>query len=194
MTLDFDSLRASLYDKYPRQETEDIMVAFTDEDFRRVEAFVEQIVAQKPNERRTDLSADDRLTNEVVGKLGEVAFSHHFGLPVDWEVRRGGDDWDFELPNGETVDVKAVPVKRNMEYNYGIPIGDGESPATYYVQVLISPDHQYGVITGVISRKKFHATARVETGWGHHGSVNPNVVNRTQLSQDWPECFYEVVQ
>lgn len=170
--------------------TGDIVVAFAYSDYDQVDAFVEQIVAQKPNERRTELSEEDRMAFEVAGKLGEVAFSRHFGWPVDWDVRLGGDDWDFELLNGETVDVKSVPVERNMDYDYGIPIGDGESPATYYVQVLISPDREYAVITGGISRRRFHAIARKESGWEHRGSVEPNVVNRSQLRQCWPECFY----
>jgi hypothetical protein len=168
----------------------DRYVAFAYSDFDQVDAFVKQIVAQKPNVRRTELSEEDRMEFEVVGKLGEVAFSRHFGWPVDWVVRSGGDDWDFELSNGETVDVKSVPVKKNMDYDFGIPIGDGESPATYYVQVLVSPDHEYGVITGVISHKRFEVIAREEDSWGHRGSVKPNVVNRSQLSQSWPEFFY----
>ena len=77
-----------------------------------------------------------------------------------------------------------------MDYDFGVPIGEGESPATYYVQVLISPNRQYGVITGGISRKRFHDIARREGDWKHRGSVEPNVVNRSQLSQCWPECFY----
>jgi hypothetical protein len=167
----------------------DIVVAFTDEDHRRVREFVQQIVANKPNERRTELSEYDRLDFECVGKLGEVAFSHHFGWPVDWIVRLGGDGWDFELSNGETVDVKSVPVEKSMGYDFGIPIGEGESLATYYVQVLVAPDRQYGLITGGISRERFDAIAREEAGWQHRGSVNPNVVNRSQLRTCWPECF-----
>ena len=170
------------------------MVPLTREDRHRVEVFVKQIVAQKPNKRRTELSTDDRLAFEIVGKLGEVAFSHHFGWPVDWVVRLGGDSWDFELPNGETVDVKSVPVKRNMGYDFGIPIGEGESLATYYVQVLIAPNRLYGVITGGISRERFYDTAHEEDGWEHRGSVRPRVVNRSQLSQAWPECFYPPVE
>lgn len=166
-----------------------IAVPFTEEDQQMVEAFVEKIVAQKPNERRTQLTATQRLDGEIVGKLGEVAFSHHFGWPVDWEVHLGGDGWDFELGNGETVDVKSVSVKKNMDYDYGIPIGDGESPATYYVQVLVSPGYKYGLITGGISRKRFHAIARTESDWEHRGSVQPQVVNRSQLNANWPECF-----
>ena len=168
----------------------DITVGLTAEDYLRVGVFVGQITTQKPNERRTELSPNDRLAFEIAGKLGEVAFSHHFGWPVDWVVRPGGDDWDFELANGDTVDVKSVPVERNMDYDFGIPIGEGESPATYYVQVLISPDRQHGVITGGISRKRFHDIARREGGWQHRGSVEPNVVNRSQLSQSWPKYFY----
>jgi hypothetical protein len=169
----------------------DIAVAFTDEDHRRVETFVQQIVAQKPNVRRTQLSETDRMDFEVVGKLGEVAFSHHFGWPVDWGVRLGGDLCDFELANGETVDVKSVPVQKNMDHDYGIPVGDGESLATYYVQVLVSPDRQRAVITGGISRERFDAISYKEEGWQHRGEVRPNVVSRSSLKQCWPECFYQ---
>ena len=142
----------------------DITVRLTVEDYLRVGVFVGQITTQKPNERRTELSPDDRLAFEIAGKLGEVVFSRHFGWPVDWVVRPGGDDWDFELANGHTVDVKSVPVEQNMDYDFGVPIG--------------------------ISRKRFHDIARREGGWKHRGSVEPNVVNRSQLSQCWPECFY----
>lgn len=48
----------------------DITVRLTVEDYLRVGVFVGQITTQKPNERRTELSPDDRLAFEIAGKLG----------------------------------------------------------------------------------------------------------------------------
>jgi hypothetical protein len=46
---------------------------------------------------------------ELVGLVGEVAFSHMFGLPVNWHRNPGGDGRiDFVIPLGFTVDVKCA--------------------------------------------------------------------------------------
>src|SRR6185295_3287464 len=124
------------------------------------------------------------------GKLGEVAFGRCFGYAVDWSIHAGGDGYDFRLRDGSTVDVKAIAVERNMAHDFCIPIGPDESFATYFVQALIAPDWQTGVITGGISRKKFFTLAGVEEGWSHRGTVQPFVVKRSQLSRVYPPVFW----
>ena len=47
----------------------------------------------------------DPFKVERVGRLGEIAFSKIFGVPVDLGYREGGDSYDFLL-NGQHYDIK----------------------------------------------------------------------------------------
>lgn len=166
-------------------------VDFTAEEIGQVCWFVEQIKRAKPNVRRTAPQSEEfRDGNELAGKLGEVAFGRHFGRGVDWEVRLGGDVFDFQLEDGTTVDTKAVLVLKNIDYDFTMPLAPEEMKADYYVQVLVDKTLDFGVLTGWIGREDFLARASKETSWSHRGVYEPLVIRRSQLSLDYPEKFH----
>ena len=170
----------------------DTVVPLTPADQVLVTAWVEAMTLLKRTQKcRGQLSWADQAVYERAGKLGEVAFSHVFGYPVDWHIHAGGDKGiDFTLSNGETVDVKAVKVAANMRFDYNIPLERDKPPATYYVQVLIAPAWDYAVITGGISRVRFLREGVVQKGWTHRGTIEPLVIQRRRLSQAYPAAFW----
>lgn len=169
----------------------DIRVPLTTEDHERVREFMEDIVRVKEPDgyRRVPWPAC-RHEAWYTSKLAELAFSKHFGWPVDWSIYEGGDGKvDFVLVDGSTVDVKSVEVHTNLLHDFTIPMKDGEVVCDWYVQVLVPREQSFADITGLISADEFFASCRLQTEWDHRGDVRPQVVHRSQLSQEWPDPF-----
>jgi hypothetical protein len=160
-------------------------VALTAEDRELARAFFLLMRAVKPNQRRTVLSDRDREAFEIAGKLGEICLGRALGVPVDWTVSPHGADHgiDVRLPDGRTVDVKAVAVEANLDYDFKLTFGAGEFRADIAVLALIAPDATYGLLAGAITAAAFAHASVEERGWGHRGDVCPRVVRRAQLAE-----------
>jgi hypothetical protein len=162
----------------------DLRVRYTEADRRQVWAFVDELLRMKPADAL-------RAAGTRAGKLGEVAFSKVFGHPVDWGVRLGGDDGiDFTLDDGTTVDVKSIKVAANMNFNYQLPIDLAKAHCTYYVQVLVAPDWDYGLITGGTSLAQFKRRAQAVVWARDRRAQLPTAIPRRLLSHDWPAMFW----
>jgi len=169
----------------------DIRVVLTHEDRARVDAFVAHMLATKPNRRRSFLSAAERVEAEHAGKLAEVAVGRYFGWPVNFAIHSGGDGHaDFTLRDGSRVDVKAVSVRHNLQYDFGLVVSD--VIAEYFLQVLVPQTHGYALLTGGISRARFVAEARPESAWAARGAFMPLVVPRSALSHAYPSIFWSI--
>ena len=169
----------------------DIRIPLTDEDRAHVTSFVAHIIASKPNRRQSLLSPEERVEAEIAGKLAEVAVGRYFGWPVNFAIHAGGDGHaDFTVRDGSRMDVKAVTVRRNFDYDFNLVVRD--VVAEYFVQVLVPQTHAYGLITGGISRARFVAEARPESAWSARGPFKPWVVPRSRLSHVYPSVFWSV--
>jgi hypothetical protein len=169
---------------------QDIHVAFTSADVAQVEAFVAQMQAVKNNIHKVQQTLEQAHGNQMAGKLGELAFSKHFGWPVDLSIGLGGDGGvDFRLKDGLTVDTKAIWVQTNMGYDYTLALLAAERLSTHFVQILVDVAFTHAVITGGISRERFLALATPRTGWDTDGE-SPLAVRRSQLSHAFPASFW----
>ena len=167
-------------------------------DVCEVRAFVDEIKRIKAHTlgRHAPRHNDDlELLEMTAGKLGEVAFGRCFGCGVDWTIYPGGDHgYDFRMWTGDTIDVKAIAVERNLDHDYRLPLFDVDLTrgASHFVQVLISPCRGFGLITGAISRTRFkaHAIAVDDPKWDRHVVECPRVVTRSQLSRAFPVAWF----
>ena len=101
----------------------DIPIEFTPADVAQVEAFVAEMQAVKNNIHKVEQTLEQAHGNQMAGKLGELAFSKHFGWPVDLSIGLGGDGGvDFRLNDGLTVDTKSIWVQTNMYYDYTLAL------------------------------------------------------------------------
>lgn len=168
----------------------DLRVALTDADRAQVKTFLAQLKTQsKQDALRSRMTEVERDGAECAGKLAEVAVGRCFGWPVDWSVHRGGDGHvDFTLRDGSTVDVKAVCVTANMDYDFHLAVS--AVIAAYFVQVLVPQTLDSALITGGISRARFLALAVPKTDWTARGSTVPWVVPRSALRHAYPAIFW----
>lgn len=158
----------------------------------RVDAFVEQMIKIKENRRRSATTPAEREDYEKHGKLGEVAFGKAFGWPVNFIVGHGGDEGDFTLLNGNTIEVKSVRIETNKDHDFRLVVGKHERPADFYVLVLIATDYSQGLIAGFVTREKFCREHGIEKGWGHCGPNEPYIMLKSKLSREYPEIFWNV--
>lgn len=85
----------------------------------------------------------DPFRTERIGLLGEMAFARFFGLEIKIEYKKHGDDYDFLLANGKTVDVKTA------SRNYGAVLVQYENshgrvtfkPKDIYVGAYLSSEN-----------------------------------------------------
>lgn len=93
----------------------------------------------KPTERTTI-----RINRTYVGKLAELCFNEYLaenkiflkndGMFEIFEGQENVDDFDFRLPNGETIDIKAAVFSNH--HNLVVPIDQFErTPKSYYVGI-----------------------------------------------------------
>ena len=177
----------------PRQDRlvpHDIQVTFSSADVAHVAAFVAEMQLVKNNIHKVEQTLEQAHGNQMAGKLAELAFSKHFGWPVDFSIGLGGDGGvDFRLRDGLTVDTKAVWVQTRMDYDYTLALLAAERLSTHFVQVLVDSAFASALITGGISRERFLAIATPHTGWNTDGEA-PLAVRRSQLSRAFPASFW----
>lgn len=80
---------------------------------------------------------DDPYRTERTGKLGEMAFSKLYQLPVDMSYREGGDDQDFVF-NGKKINIKTSTKK--PWYAAGL-VTAGHYRGTEFVPLQIKHDY-----------------------------------------------------
>lgn len=61
---------------------------------------------------------NDPRRTERIGKLGEMAFSKIFSIPIDLTYRRGGDKQDFLTSDSKKINIKTASEKKS--YNCGL--------------------------------------------------------------------------
>jgi|694.fasta_scaffold18657_10 hypothetical protein len=84
-------------------------IDIADEEYEICESFSSNMWANKKTGtygRGLANTKEDPYKVERTGKIGELAFSKVFGLPVDFTYREGGDKYDFIDASNKTIDIK----------------------------------------------------------------------------------------
>lgn len=95
-------------------------------------------------------------------------------------IRRNTYDYDFLLPNGDTVDVKTsrCAVTPTKKHECSVATSSIHQRCHYYIFVKIHKSLKYGWIVGTISKKSFFSLATLRK----RGSIHP--VTRKRVKAD----------
>lgn len=97
-----------------------------------------------------------RGQGNVIGFLGETMVSKYLKV-----VHRQSYDYDFVLPNGETIDVKTkrTSVKPKVVYDCSVSNYNTKQDCDYYVFARVLEDHTKGWLLGYYPKKEFFKDA-----------------------------------
>ena len=109
------------------------------------------------------------------GLLGEWAFALFTGLPVEGDVSVDGDrGWDFRLPKGYTVDVKAVthpdPILKHP--------AAAEMTADVYVLSLVDEPNMRAALCGWCWASELAEAETQDFGYGPQRSIHHSELRR----------------
>jgi len=122
-----------------------IQVDVSDEEKEKCYQFASKIIGGGNQYNRFGQDSQTQIHRTYIGKLAEYIFLHFLqsrGIDVDeadmfeiWDGPENADDFDFILPNGESIDIKTASL--SFHERIMVPIDQFQHRKDYYVGIKL---------------------------------------------------------